>query len=763
MQQIRTELQRIWPAALIVAIAVAGVIMLLQHLSLDQRITAFLPHPADPQQALVIDQIGAGSGGRMILAALSGANPQQLAQSSRLLAARWRELPNVERVENGAQELDPETEARLMQLRLLLVDDVQQRLRPAAIDEQLSQRLSEITLGGQQLDAWVRRDPLGILPDLGAKLASSQAPQRFAGVWFDTTNERALMLVMSAHEAFATDAQAALVTAMRQTFKALELADQLTLELAGAPIIAIDSAASTREEATRLSIAGSVFLLLVLMWFWRSAALVISAAIPLTVGILSGLLVTMLSFGQVHGLTLAFGFTLLGLALDYPVHLFAHASGRSLQQAAREISKPLLMGAGSTIIAYLAIWNSASPGLAQLGAFSAAGLAAAALATLLLPRLQLEIPDKPHVRLRRNWSLPWLPAFLAVAACAALYFQGDELWSSDLNRLTPVSDELLMQDKSLRQQLGSGDVRHLLVISAATLEHTLTATEATVQLLSSAQAVGIVNGWQAVTTIIPSQKSQAQRRADWPDAMTMNKLLQAADNPFKPQAFQPFLDDLAALHQNTMIGPDSWQGTLLQTRVDSLLQHMDKGWRSIIVPAGLQDPDALVSLLQQAHSEAYLIDLKATSEAMVSAYRHDASFSMAIAALLIAVLISLRLGNAWLGLRIITAPLAATLCTALVMSQLDQGLTIIHLIGLLLSASIGLDYAIFSMTMTGPDQPRERSNQAIRVCALSSGGVFLILAQSGIGLLHMLGMTVTLGILLSWLFSRLMQPPYPTD
>jgi hypothetical protein len=43
MQQIRTELQRIWPAALIVAIAVAGVIMLLQHLSLDQRITEQSP------------------------------------------------------------------------------------------------------------------------------------------------------------------------------------------------------------------------------------------------------------------------------------------------------------------------------------------------------------------------------------------------------------------------------------------------------------------------------------------------------------------------------------------------------------------------------------------------------------------------------------------------------------------------------------------------------------------------------------------------
>ncbi|MDT8449378.1 MAG: MMPL family transporter [Wenzhouxiangellaceae bacterium] len=752
---------RIWPAALIVAAAVTAIVLLLNALSLDQRINVFLPRPADPHQALVIDQIGAGQGGRMMLAAISGADPRQLATYSRQLASLWRGLPGLQRVENGEQDLDQQTEEMLMRLRFLLVDDIKQRLAPKAIDEQLDQRVSEITLGGSRLQAWVRRDPLGLLPELGDQLTSTQAPRNLAGVWFDADGDRALLVVMSEHPAFATDAQASLVADMRKAFASLDQSDSLTLELAGAPVIAIDSAATSRREATRLSIVASLFLVVVLLWFWRSATLVIAASVPLSVGIVCGLLVTVAAFNQVHGLTLAFGFTLLGVALDYPIHLVAHAGGRSLHQAAREILQPLLLGAASTIIAYLAIWSSTSPGLAQLGAFSAAGLAGAVAATLLLPKLLLRVASRSARQPMRRWRLQWLPPslppILAAIAIAALYFQGDRLWSSDLSRLTPVNAEIMALDAELRQALGTGDVRHLLVTTESSIDDVLASTEATEDLLGSAREAGLVSSWQAVTAIIPSQHTQTKRRAAWPDAAGMDKLLRQARTPFKPQAFQPFLDDLSALDQSATIGPDSWDGTLLQTRVDSLLKHTDSGWLSIIIPAGMSDARALADFLRQSGSAAHLVDLRATSEAMVSAYRRDAGISLAIAAVLISLLLWLRLRGLLLTMSVLTPPLAALLCTALIMSMLHQGLTIIHMIGLLLASSIGLDYAIFSMTLNRSNEQIERTNHSINVCALSSGGVFLILGQSDIGMLHMLGLTVATGIFLSWIFSRSMQ------
>ncbi len=109
-------------------------------------------------------------------------------------------------------------------------------------------------------------------------------------------------------------------------------------------------------------------------------------------------------------------------------------------------------------------------------------------------------------------------------------------------------------------------------------------------------------------------------------------------------------------------------------------------------------------------------------------------------------------------LAVVLPPAAAVLVTAALMSRFDGGLTIVHLIGLLLTAGIGLDFALFSRSFRRDPPAAARSRRAINTCALSTGGVFFVLGQSVIGMLQMLGLTVALGILLSWLFTRIGQP-----
>ena len=144
--------------------------------------------------------------------------------------------------------------------------------------------------------------------------------------------ERALLIVSSEFPPpFASQDQRILVDNLRAAFA--EHADAgMSLKLAGPAMIGLDSAERSRNDATRLSLIGSVFLLLILTVVWRSPALVLAGALPLAAGAVCGLAATVVFFGQVHGLTLAFGFTLLGVVLDYPVHLFGHASGRRLNQ-----------------------------------------------------------------------------------------------------------------------------------------------------------------------------------------------------------------------------------------------------------------------------------------------------------------------------------------------------------------------------------------------------------------------------------------------
>src|SRR6185369_6240498 len=83
------------------------------------------------------------------------------------------------------------------------------------------------------------------------------------------------------------------------------------------------------------------------------------------------------------------GFTLIGVAQDYPIHLFSHQHpGKTPLQTARSVWPTLATGVVSTCIAYLAFLRSGVIGLAQLACFTIAGLAVAGLTTrYLLPRI----------------------------------------------------------------------------------------------------------------------------------------------------------------------------------------------------------------------------------------------------------------------------------------------------------------------------------------------------------------------------------------
>src|SRR5690606_34629661 len=118
----------------------------------------------------------------------------------------------------------------------------------------------------------------------------------------------------------------------------------------------------------------------VLLLLYRSVKLLLLSTLPMGMGFLLGLSIVALRFDTVHGITLAFGFTLLGVAIDFPLHLFSHMR-QSGSTAIDSIWPTMRLGALSTAVAYLAIALSGSEGLAQLGVFTATGVIVAALVT----------------------------------------------------------------------------------------------------------------------------------------------------------------------------------------------------------------------------------------------------------------------------------------------------------------------------------------------------------------------------------------------
>jgi predicted exporter len=110
----------------------------------------------------------------------------------------------------------------------------------------------------------------------------------------------------------------------------------------------------TRNAAQALGLTATIGMIVILLVAYRSVGSVILSALPLASAALAGVAVVAALFGSVHGITLAFGFTLIGVAQDYPLHLMSH---RRIDKKPGEVAQAhwptLATGIASTCIAYL--------------------------------------------------------------------------------------------------------------------------------------------------------------------------------------------------------------------------------------------------------------------------------------------------------------------------------------------------------------------------------------------------------------------------
>jgi len=707
----------------------------------------FLPSPETLDEQVLVEQLGQGPGSRFLMLGLKDIGDQQFSAVSEALA----ENPLFSRVVDG--ELDdsaisvPETLERYV---FHLSDTPLDRDSLAlALEDRLADLSFIATPEFQQL---IRQDPtlsaLSVFEQLG-RIQDADAG------WITKDGVRVILLETSA-PAFDLGAQAEAVSAIRNILANAEITSGF--ELSGAGAFGVELQETTRREATWRSMLASLALALVLLIAYRRWQWLVLGGVPMVTGALAGLVTVSLVFSEVHGITLAFGFTLLGIVIDYPLHLFSHARSHPLVKAIGGIWPTIGLGAISSLTAYLAIAVSGSQGLAQLGLFSAAGIGAAALATrTLVPAMSPDTmlqPVEPSPAPGQAFS--WLPlALTIILAMVLLTLDREEpLWSNDLSKLSPLPDARLKRDNELRQAIGSPDMRYLLAGKSSELQPLLEATESLdLQLLEQAPP-GAVDGWQTVTTLVPSESTQLRRVQRLPDDQTLTRALDEASDgtPFSSAAFTPFIERVAASRDLPLVSPKDWSGSPLEALVNTHLYRHGDHWTSIISLYGLRDRQQLSEWLKQ-NSDFSLVDLKAASESLVQRYRGQVMqvLTFAIVAIMLLLFWRLSLGRmAWT-----LATVAAALIMTVAMIKTMQGsLSLYHLIALLLVSGLGVDYALFLGREEDTEADRKNSTHAVSACAASTILTFSVLAMSDIPALNAIGASVAVGSALSYVLAR---------
>ncbi|HEY0722199.1 MAG TPA: MMPL family transporter [Gammaproteobacteria bacterium] len=749
-------------------------IVIVSRVQLGADISAFLPARPSPAQQLLTEQLRDGVVSRLILTGIEGGTPETLAEASKTLAQRLRAEPGFSLVNNGEEESLAKDRNFLFENRYLLSSAVTPgRFTAEGLHASLDNALQLLASPfGIMLKRVVPRDPSGELLHLIEGATGQQQPATVNGVWMSADGSRALLLLQTAAPGYDIDAQQQLVATIRSHFAQLTgSADfsQLRLLLSGPGVFSVQARDNIKGVATHFSIITALLVSLMLLLIYRSWRVLALSFLPVLSGVLAGIAAVSLGYGVVFGITLGFGITLIGEAVDYAIYFFTRlAPGRSPRESLGAIWPTLRLGVLTTVCGFSPMFLADFPGLAQLGLFSVVGLIVAVLvARWVLPEIvpanfATQTPSPLAVGLmkliRQAPHLRPVVMLAVIIAALAIALREEPIWSDSLSSLSPLPESDQRLDESLRRDLGAPDVRYMIIISAADRETVLQRAESVGRTLDGQVENEHLSGYDSPARYLPSEKTQQARQAALPPPEQVRANLQQALKglPFRAELFEPFFQDIETSRHRTLLTPADLKGTGIGLQIESLLVQRKAGWLTMLPLRGVTDAAAIQQALAQHDESIVLLDMKQESDLLYQTYVNEAVALSAFGALAIVLLLFLTLRSPRRVARVML-PLAGAVVVAMALVLVNgERLVIFHLVGLLLAVAVGSNYTLFFESQGGSGESieeRKRTMVSLLVANVSTTIAFGMLAFSGIPVLMAIGETVAIGAFLSLLFS----------
>ncbi len=740
------------------------------HAHVETELSRLLPGGATPTERLLLTELRTGATGRLILLGLEGEDADLLAGASKQLAAWMRESGAFHYVGNGEQAWTKEERERLFQNRYVLSPSVQaSTFSRDHLRDSLELRLNDLTSPlSPMVKELIPADPTGEFMKILQAWMTWTAPKRHQRVWFSSDLRRALLLAETQAAGFDTESQEQLQGQIREAFRRVSGVHTgvapVHVVMTGPSVIAVEMQQTIQHDVWRLSLYATLLVTTFLFVSYGSVSILALSLLPLTSAILAGIAVVDLVFGFIHGMTLAFGITLLGVVDDYPIHLFSHLTRENRAPAVmKEIWPTMRLGVVATALGFSALLLSGFPGLSQLGLFAVVGLFTAACVTRwVLPHI---VPIGFHTRREGLQVAQWVDALtrarlvvplLVVLAIGSFVWSDTPLWEQDIANLSPISTEKKERDQALRNELGVPDVRDLVVVEGSTEEEVLQRSETLALALDPLVRKGELTGYDLAARYLPSRKLQQARQASLPDRETLGRNLTSALKglPFKPGLFQPFLDATEKAKTQEPVDMQTFRGTALGLKLDSLLFMHEGRWAAVVPLRGVTDREKFRELLTPwGEQEVSYLDLKEESNRMVSTYRNETLRLLGWGGLSIGLVLLVGLRAPITVLRVMLPIGSAIVVVAASLHALGERFSLFHLASFLLVIGLGLDYALFFNRRHGTLAERGRTVYGLVVCSTTTILVFGVLALSQIPVLRAIGMTTALGSLACLLFA----------
>lgn len=765
------------------AVLLGLVFYIFHHFRISTDITDFFPPAEEQDLAEISREIAQSPISRSMTICLSGGTVEELGEASICLAEVLGAAEEIEWIRSGpASGLEEAFYELFFGHRFGFLSSTPEASLPKRFSEEgLAEMAQDLrrqmaSMRGPAIRPMVPSDPLLSFYRRVQALdrAIPKGIKVIDGNYFSEDERFCVLFLSTVAPALDVPAQELVLERIDQALIEVraESGVDMKMELSGLNRFAIKIQKTTTEDIFRISILSSLAIVLVFLVLYGSIGLLGLLFLPLVFGLLAGTAACLFFFGRIHGLTLAFGATLLGVCVDYPIHLLNHylvAKGHDPLQSAKAVWPGVSLGCLTTLAGFACLALSEYPGIQEVALFALVGvIGALSCSQYLLPSLLVFFKSRKAAfassnaiwsRLRRPMQVGRIGQRVVLGISGVILLVGIPRvqWGDSLSALSVVDQELSDEDRAVRERVSDFEVGRFIIVAAEDAEAGLQVNDKLFAQLQLAREEDVLEGFSSFHSLLWSQDLQ-QRNLQFlqqEQGLDIQVLDALADAGFKTDSFEPFRKDL-----NELLPPISFS-EFVSSPMGFLSQpfYFQSSGRFFLLNflREVKNPERLKEFVGDLPGVTYL-DQKEFLDRSYSSYRSHAFRLILLGVAVVFLLVLWCYRRVGFSFRVCAPALLSCGVSFSLLGAFGMEVSLMHVFGMLLVFSMGTDYGIFLAEARAGGSKQDAAVISISLSALFTVLAFGLLALSSSPALSALGFVAATGVALSFLNAMIFPP-----
>ncbi|MGB7396132.1 MAG: MMPL family transporter, partial [Pricia sp.] len=300
--------------------------------------------------------------------------------------------------------------------------------------------------------------------------------------------------------------------------------ERASSEYFGAALSAVSNAKQIQRDIQFTVGIALTLLIVLLILFYRKWVLPLILFAPTLFGGLLAIAFLVLIRDQISAISLGIGAVLLGVTLDYALHILTHIrNGDSLENLFQKVAPSVLMSSLTTASAFLCLLFLDAQALQDLGIFAAISvLGASVFALLFIPQVykgkktrtakQTILDRLAHFPFHKS---KWAIGVLAILFAISIFTYSKVVFNQDITKLNYETQALLDARSRLEKLTDIGSKSLYLSTYGQNFQDVLQRNDSLFNQLEQLERNGEILSFGSVGTLLKSDRTQQEKINRW--------------------------------------------------------------------------------------------------------------------------------------------------------------------------------------------------------------------------------------------------------